>query len=785
MGVFDQFPYTNFHELNLDWILQALKEIEKTMDAFVSINALKYADPIQWDITTQYEKNTIVIEPNSGTAYISVQPVPSGVSIANTDYWTVVFDLGMFVVRAAKNLATKYEEDTTNTATQAINKDEWFVWGDTLYKALSNIIAGDQFVIGSNIDHFTIESVTGHLEDLTTTDQSNLVAAINEVLQTLVDTCGDLVNLTTTDKSNLVAAINEVLQTLNDTCGDLVNLTTTDQSNLVNAINELDSEIGDLSTLTTIDQSNLVNAINEVNTTGGGALALIGDLTQLTTTDKTDLVHAINEVDGNADDALKILENTDVFNVMDYGAVADGITDDSQAVRDAYNDMPLSGGILYFPPGTYQLNTGVEIFKSITVYFNCATVLCSDPAANFQVKTSNVEFKGKANFGNNGGARLALIFDGNANILFDLDCNVVSFISNPLITSYQNAFVIVRGKYSTQDSMIFLSDGSSYVDVSGVMALYTTTPALGPIICTDSDPTHTYAHINIHDNFVEGGNVLVNGCITVTRSEQTDGVSGKNYLPIEDVKLTNNTVSHTAGITDGLDVLFCDGVTMTNNKTNHCFEGMAILSDNVVVANCICTENRSAGIYIGDLNIGSSGTHWDLITITNCILANNGFGTDPNARPAALASDQPATCYASSIYIENTFMFGSDWAVYFGDNTGGSNIRVSNSFTLGGLGGLRYIAGQEGQFKMTNNAGYNPLGFITPPAISTTPVVNDTTTDVWVTIMNDAIAQTVDINSTPVAAIPANGTYGFILPKGVSASLSTDATNCSWSWYAL
>ena len=71
MGVFDHFPYTNFHELNLDWILQVLKYIETTMDEFVALNALKYADPIQWDITRQYEKNTIVIEPVSGNAYIS------------------------------------------------------------------------------------------------------------------------------------------------------------------------------------------------------------------------------------------------------------------------------------------------------------------------------------------------------------------------------------------------------------------------------------------------------------------------------------------------------------------------------------------------------------------------------------------------------------------------------------------------------------------------------------------------------------------------------------------
>ena len=28
MGLFDQFPYTNFHELNLDWILGQMKNVE-------------------------------------------------------------------------------------------------------------------------------------------------------------------------------------------------------------------------------------------------------------------------------------------------------------------------------------------------------------------------------------------------------------------------------------------------------------------------------------------------------------------------------------------------------------------------------------------------------------------------------------------------------------------------------------------------------------------------------------------------------------------------------------
>ena len=33
MGLFEQFPYSNFHELNLDWILKKLKELDKKVDS--------------------------------------------------------------------------------------------------------------------------------------------------------------------------------------------------------------------------------------------------------------------------------------------------------------------------------------------------------------------------------------------------------------------------------------------------------------------------------------------------------------------------------------------------------------------------------------------------------------------------------------------------------------------------------------------------------------------------------------------------------------------------------
>ena len=44
-----------------------------------------FADPIDWDIDTNYEPLTVVM--NEGTSYVSKQYVPSGIQITNENYW--------------------------------------------------------------------------------------------------------------------------------------------------------------------------------------------------------------------------------------------------------------------------------------------------------------------------------------------------------------------------------------------------------------------------------------------------------------------------------------------------------------------------------------------------------------------------------------------------------------------------------------------------------------------------------------------------------------------------
>lgn len=86
------YPYTDAHELNLDWIIRQIKNLESEMKTFVSYASIKYANPILWNITSQYEQNTVVIDPATGDGYLSVAPVPVGISIHNTDYWTAIFN---------------------------------------------------------------------------------------------------------------------------------------------------------------------------------------------------------------------------------------------------------------------------------------------------------------------------------------------------------------------------------------------------------------------------------------------------------------------------------------------------------------------------------------------------------------------------------------------------------------------------------------------------------------------------------------------------------------------
>lgn len=154
---FNEYPYRNLTDLNLDYLEKKVNELKESVDAFITLNTIKYANPIQWDITKQYETNTIVINPLTGVAYLSTKPVPAGVSLSNTDYWTEVFNLAELLGGILNNL-TVTNMGESNTATIAITKDYWLLWNNELYVALTDIAAGTALIPGTNIQRITVEN---------------------------------------------------------------------------------------------------------------------------------------------------------------------------------------------------------------------------------------------------------------------------------------------------------------------------------------------------------------------------------------------------------------------------------------------------------------------------------------------------------------------------------------------------------------------------------------------------------------------------------------------------
>jgi hypothetical protein len=141
-------PYTNFHDLNLDWIMDKLNEFNTKLTNFVSLATIKYANPIQWDITSQYEANTVVVD-SKGNAYLSVQPVPSGVSLDRVEFWTKIGNFDELWADVKKAITPNDEgHSPTATAARAVNDLVWV--NGALVRVTRAMIAGDAYVPGSN-----------------------------------------------------------------------------------------------------------------------------------------------------------------------------------------------------------------------------------------------------------------------------------------------------------------------------------------------------------------------------------------------------------------------------------------------------------------------------------------------------------------------------------------------------------------------------------------------------------------------------------------------------------
>lgn len=185
-----RWPYTDFHNLNLDWILQTLKKQDVAIADFISLNSISYANPLQWDITRQYPKNQVVLDTN-GDGYLSVQPVPIGVEINNTDYWTKIGNFSE--LWSTVKLAITAADEGLKTTASADRASGDLVWlNNTLYVCTAAITRGTEYDT-NNTAKTTIDARLANLAQAVKTLQGN-IADVNTALGNKIDksTTGDL-----------------------------------------------------------------------------------------------------------------------------------------------------------------------------------------------------------------------------------------------------------------------------------------------------------------------------------------------------------------------------------------------------------------------------------------------------------------------------------------------------------------------------------------------------------------------------------------------------------------
>lgn len=171
MAFFNEFPHTRTYDSDLGWLIATVKRLSSEIQ---DINKITYADPIGWNITTQYERNVIVKDPQSGILYISKKPVPTGISLRNEEYWIEIGDFS-YTIEYLRDAICATDEGDSLTATQPYSTGDFLWWSDKLYRANEDIIVGDAF--GTNI---TVVQLSDLLQELET-QQNSLSEELSEL----------------------------------------------------------------------------------------------------------------------------------------------------------------------------------------------------------------------------------------------------------------------------------------------------------------------------------------------------------------------------------------------------------------------------------------------------------------------------------------------------------------------------------------------------------------------------------------------------------------------------
>lgn len=344
----------HMYQYDIGWLVDKLLSFETELNTAIDLKTIHYADPIQWDITTQYSPNTVVVDPKTGTAYMSKVPVPSGVLLTNTDYWVVIFNYQRVYDKIMSGVAYNDKDNLNATKDLLVNDLVWY--GGDLYRATRAIPQGTTYIPGTNLTSTTIADCLA-----TYYGRDRVAQVLNDTLTVSGDytlNAGDIAETA----SNVT--IHSTRDMLLDADGKL-----TEQ---VSGNREIDVDGDDSIHVGGVTSINRGGAVTEaydssVNKRVQGAFTESFEDTATLVFNGRSIVKG-KDIDVTADSYLvhfpdKTVDLSNIIasipSVTSFGAVGDGVHDDTNAIKLALN----TSKALYFPAGVYLISETLSIYE--------------------------------------------------------------------------------------------------------------------------------------------------------------------------------------------------------------------------------------------------------------------------------------------------------------------------------------------------------------------------------------------------------------------------------------
>lgn len=523
-----------------------------------------------------------------------------------------------------------------------------------------------------------------------------------------------------------------------------------------------------------------VGVTRQINTTapmaGGGALS--GDLT-LSVPNATQTIAGLQAA---ADKKKLDLTYYDI--VAQGGADPTGAVDCASIITAAIATFT-TGGIIYFPTGTYKLSSTITVNKEILFRGNgrqhSVIELSSATANGFDVTNNYVGFENLRISTTASSATLR-----TAGCAINLD-NGVAFpgnISNCWVVGVDILFQwksIILGAHTSWISNCNLREGGANTAGGAHIEVQKFGDRYIDRITSDqgSNPTG-FAGIRV----LETSSLVINACNLVhcTTVLSLETQTGKNIPSVEVV----NTFFDTS----------VTGFSINPTGTGTVYR--------CKFTNCWFSSMTGNGVTM-------TGTQWDGITFVNCDFYGNVIGISCpsgggnwSVQGSRFAGNTGSAINVTASAAHNPQIIGNHIGPVsaFGVNATGiivgagtykgcviANNNVINNTTNVTLGAVTVAAGEASWYQIKDNAGINPLtgAAVTTPGVPTagTTVTNTTGRRVSVYALNAATAPAaIVINGVSVAShnkvVTTGGNHIVLEPGGTIAFTTTTVT--SWVW---